>query len=46
MYKILFKESARKEFYSLPQKVLIKMSVAIDNLQQNPRPAGEKKLKG
>ena len=46
MYKILFKESARKEFYSLPQKALIKISGVIDNLQQNPRPAGVKKLKG
>jgi mRNA interferase RelE/StbE len=45
-YAILFKESARKELYQLPDKILKKISLAIDLLAENPRPFGVKKLKG
>jgi mRNA interferase RelE/StbE len=45
-YTILFKETARKELYRLPDKTLKKVSTLIDSLAINPRPAGVKKLKG
>lgn len=45
-YTISFKETARKELYSLPNKFLKKISTAIDALEANPRPNGVKKLKG
>ena len=45
-YTVLFKESARKELYTLPGKTLKKVADAIDGLSINPRPTGVKKLKG
>jgi mRNA interferase RelE/StbE len=45
-YSIFFKETARKELYSLPDKMTKKIISAIDNLSDNPRPVGVKKLKG
>ena len=46
MYNVSFKETARKEFYSLPKKILSRVASSIDNLSENPRPQGVKKLKG
>ena len=45
-YEITFKESARKELYSLPDKMVKRISVAIDALAENPRPPGVEKMKG
>jgi len=41
-YSILFKESARKELYNLPDKTLKKVLLAIDSLSINPRPLEQK----
>ena len=46
MYAVTFKESARRELYALPSKMLKRVAEAIDRLSQNPRPPGVKKLKG
>jgi len=45
-YTVIFKDSARKELYALPDKLLMRVSSALDKLSQNPRPAGVKKMKG
>ncbi len=45
-YVVYFKETARKELYKLPDKVLKKVLSAIDGLSNDPRPPGVKKLKG
>jgi mRNA interferase RelE/StbE len=45
-YAILFKETAKKELYLLPNNTLKKVLSAIDALALNPRPIGVKKLKG
>jgi mRNA interferase RelE/StbE len=45
-YTVLFKETARKELYALPGKILKNVALAIDGLSINPRPPGVKKLKG
>jgi len=45
MYEITFKESARKELYSLSDNMLRRISGSIDSLQENPRPSGVKKMK-
>jgi mRNA interferase RelE/StbE len=45
-YRIQFKASAAKEFKKLPLSVKQRVSISLDNLQQNPRPSGVKKLQG
>jgi mRNA interferase RelE/StbE len=45
-YTILFKETARKELNTLPDKILKKVLSTIEALSINPRPTGVKKLKG
>jgi len=45
-YTVLFKETAKKELYALPEKILKKVLAATDSLSINPRPVGVKKLKG
>ena len=45
-YALLFKASAKKELYDLPDKILKKILPAIEGLTSNPRPVGVKKLKG
>jgi mRNA interferase RelE/StbE len=45
MYKITFKNSAYKELEQLPKSIIRKIAVAIDELANNPRPVGVKKLK-
>jgi len=43
-YKIEFKKSAVKELNSIPTDELEKIIIRIQNLADNPRPAGCKKL--
>lgn len=45
-YNVSLRRSALKELQSLPQKAVRKVSSAIDELAENPRPDGVKKLKG
>lgn len=46
MYEILFSRSAEKDLEKLPKSVIKRTSQAIDELAENPRPPGCKKLKG
>jgi len=46
MYKVVIGRSAEKDLAKLSKKVLLPISNAIDALEENPRPAGCKKLKG
>lgn len=46
MYSIVFTSRARKELFSLPGKAILVIETKIDNLTQNPRPSGCKKLQG
>jgi mRNA-degrading endonuclease RelE of RelBE toxin-antitoxin system len=41
-YTILFKETAHKELYALPTKILNKVVSTINDLSKNPRPIGVK----
>lgn len=45
-YRIQFKASAAKEFKKLPLSVKQRVSISLDNLQQEPRPSGVVKLQG
>jgi mRNA interferase RelE/StbE len=45
-YKVFLETRARKEFLSLPAQVQERLREAIDDLAQNPRPPGVKKLGG
>ena len=45
-YSILFKPSARKELFSLPDQAISAIEEKIDVLISNPRPHGCKKLSG
>ncbi|MDZ8030480.1 type II toxin-antitoxin system RelE/ParE family toxin [Nostoc sp. DedSLP04] len=46
IYKIEFKNSARKQFLKLPPEIQIQINPIITNLAFDPRPSGVKKLKG
>lgn len=46
MYQILFKKSAEKELERLPKSAVKRISRAVDDLAENPRPSGSKKLEG
>lgn len=46
MYKVEFLTSAAKEFRSLEAQIKRRVSVAIDDLRENPRPRGVRKLRG
>ena len=46
MYQINITKHALKEISSLPNKVSKQISLTIDDLAENPRPTGCKKLKG
>lgn len=46
MYIVTFKKKAGKELSKLPTPILKRVSVAIDLLEENPRPDNSKKLKG
>lgn len=45
-YSIRIRKQALKELADLPTKQSLKVEAAIDNLADNPRPVGCKKLKG
>ncbi|MDE3142746.1 MAG: type II toxin-antitoxin system RelE/ParE family toxin [Bacteroidota bacterium] len=45
MYKITFKDSASKELQRLSKSVIKKIVFSINELSENPRPNGVKKLK-
>ncbi len=45
-YSILFKESVRKDFDSIPSKDLMRIMERIGMLAENPRPVGSEKLSG
>lgn len=45
-YTILYKRSASEELLQLPANIAHKVKAAINNLSENPRPQGCKKLKG
>lgn len=46
MYQIVFKKSAFKDLSTITPPYQEKIAQAIDNLSNNPRPDGVKKLKG
>lgn len=46
MYRIVFKASAAKQRDSLQADAKVRVDAKIDELAENPRPAGAKKLKG
>ena len=45
-YSITFRKSASKQIRLLPKNVINKVTSAIDELADDPRPANCKKLKG
>ncbi|MFK7968856.1 MAG: type II toxin-antitoxin system RelE/ParE family toxin [Bacteroidia bacterium] len=46
MYQISFKRSAAKELKKLPQNVTDRIIEAIEELVENPRPQGYRKIVG
>jgi mRNA interferase RelE/StbE len=45
-YTVELKQSARKELERLPNAVIARIISKLESLEENPRPAGCKKLKG
>jgi len=45
-YAVELKQSARKELERLPNDLIARIIVKLESLEENPRPAGCKKLKG
>ena len=45
-YSVELKQSARKELERLPNAIIARIIVKLESLEENPRPAGCKKLKG
>ena len=45
-YRVSIRKHALKELSELPKNESVKIIKAIDNLKEDPRPAGCKKLKG
>ena len=45
-YTIVLTRTAEKELYKLPGKVIEKIVTVLKSFEENPRPAGCKKLKG
>lgn len=45
-YTVELKQSARKELERLPNAIIARVIAKLESLQENPRPAGCKKLKG
>ncbi len=45
-YHVEFETRARKEFLELPQGIAHRLARAFDDLKENPRPPGAKKLFG
>lgn len=46
MYRIVFANSAAKEFRGLSKQLQRRIRTAIDKLQEDPRPEGVRKLSG
>jgi len=46
MYKVIIKKDALKELKLLPRIVVADIAKSIEQLSDNPRPSGCKKLKG
>lgn len=46
MYKIEVRDTARKQILKIPPPHFQRIKVCINDLEQNPRPAGAIKLKG
>jgi len=45
-YVVELKQSARKELERLPNAIIARIVAKLESLEENPRPAGCKKLKG
>jgi len=45
-YKLIFKKSVLKDLRSIPKKDIVRITRCLDNLMDNPRPAGSEKLSG
>lgn len=45
-YSVVLTQTAEKELRRLPSKVIEKIVTVLKSLEENPRPAGCKKLKG
>jgi mRNA interferase RelE/StbE len=45
-YTVVLTQTAEKEIRRLPSKVIEKIIAVLKSLEENPRPAGCKKLKG
>lgn len=45
-YTVVLTQTAEKELRRLPSKVIEKIVAVLKSLEENPRPAGCKKLKG
>jgi mRNA interferase RelE/StbE len=45
-YKVIIKRTAQKEIKSLPKSVIKKVVIKIQDLTNNPRPSGSKKIVG
>ena len=45
-YIVELKQSARKELERLPNALIARIVAKLESLEENPRPAGCKKLKG
>lgn len=46
MYKIIISESALKQLHKLQKSAVKRIQLSVENLSENPRPPGVKKLKG
>lgn len=45
-YNVVLTQTAEKELRRLPSRVIEKIVIVLKSLEENPRPAGCKKLKG
>ena len=45
-YTLVFETRAKKEFFDLPRQSVDLLRHVIDDLENNPRPSGAKKLSG
>lgn len=46
LYSVVVSDTAEKELFQLPLKMIEKIIPVLKSLEENPRPAGSKKLKG
>ena len=46
LYKVVVSKSAEKGLSGLPNQIVERIVIILQSLEQNPRPAGCKKLKG